>query len=144
MYGLRCPLARKISAFYFTRKVPTSISVSESVVKKELYIYCYGNSPHWTTKYRISSDPPLNACIDRLFGKMDVTCVSGGVRGCFIVCVVVVERELLLLPPHPGRGPAQSAERVWPKRGSEAKGRSFGGFENGEEPVARSERTKTS
>ena len=25
-------------------------------------IYCYGNGPYWTTKYRISSDPPLNAC----------------------------------------------------------------------------------
>jgi len=24
----------------------------------EFYIYCYGNGPYWTTKYRISSDPP--------------------------------------------------------------------------------------
>ena len=47
--------------------------------------YCYGNGPHWTTKYRISSYPPLNACIVRLFGKMDVICVSGDVRGCIIV-----------------------------------------------------------
>ena len=59
---------------------------------------------------------------------MDVTCVSGDVRGCIIVCAVVVERELPLLLPHPGRGPAQSAERLWPKIGSEAKGRSFVGF----------------
>ena len=43
----------------------------------------------------------------------------------FIVRTVVVCQGLPLLPPHPGRGPAQSAERVWPKRGSEAKGRSL-------------------
>ena len=47
--------------------------------------YCYGNGPYWTTKYRISSDPPLNACIARLFGKVDFIFVSGGVRGCFVV-----------------------------------------------------------
>ena len=73
---------------------------------------------------------------------MDVICVSGVVRGCFIVCAVVVERGLPLLLPHPGRGPAQSAERVWPKRGSETEGRSFVGFEKGEERVVRSERMK--
>ena len=43
----------------------------------------------------------------------------------FIVRTVVVCPGLPLLLPHPGRGPAQSAERVWPKRGSEAKGRSL-------------------
>ena len=32
------------------------------------------------TKYRISSDPPLNACLDRLFGIRDDMCVSGGVK----------------------------------------------------------------
>ena len=46
-------------------------------------IYCYGNGPSYAAKYRISSDPPLNACLARLFGKMGVTCVSGGKRGCF-------------------------------------------------------------
>ena len=65
--------------------------------------YFYGNGPYWTTKYRISSDPPLNACIARLFGKVDVICVSGGVRGCFVGCAVVVEQGLPLLPPLYGR-----------------------------------------
>ena len=40
-------------------------------------------------------------------------------------------------------GPAQSAERVWPKRGSEAKGRSFVGFaERGCSCVEASERKR--
>ena len=65
--------------------------------------YCYGNGPSYAAKYRISSDLPLNACIARLFGKMDVICASGGVRGCFIVCAVVVEQGLPLLPPLYGR-----------------------------------------
>ena len=73
-------------------------------IKTELsVIYCYGNGPYWTTKYRISSDPPLNACLARLHGKMDVTCVSGGERGCFIVRTVVVCQGLPLLPPLSGR-----------------------------------------
>ena len=49
----------------------------------------------------------------------------GRCKRLFVVCAVVVERGLPLLLPHPGRGPAQSAERVWPKRGSDAKGRSL-------------------
>ena len=106
--------------------------------------YCYGNGPYWTTKYRISSDPPLNACLARLCGKMDVTGVSGGVRGCFIVCAVVVERGLPLLLPHPGRGPAQSAEGVWPKIGSDAKGRSLSVFAERRRARVTGEQTKTS
>ena len=91
-----------------------------------IYIYCYGNGPYWTTKYRISSDPPLNACLARLFGKMDITCVSGGV-GCMFYCsysggVPRAPSSSSLLRTI---GPAQSAERVWPKRGSETKGRSL-------------------
>ena len=35
-------------------------------------------------KYRISSVPPLNSCIDRLFGIRDDMCVSGGVTDCFM------------------------------------------------------------
>ena len=44
-----------------------------------------GNGPSYAAKYSISSDPPLNACLARLFGKMDITCVSGGV-GCMFYC----------------------------------------------------------
>ena len=42
----------------------------------------------------------------------------------FIVRTLVVYRELLLLLTLSGRGPAQSAEREWPREGSEAEGRS--------------------
>ena len=74
---------------------------------------------------------------------MDVTCVSGGARGCFIVCAVMVERELpFLLPPHLGRGPAQLAERVWPRRGSETDGEEFVGFAERGVLVFRSERKR--
>ena len=50
------------------------------------------------TKYRISSVPPLNSCIDRLFGKVYDTCVSGGVKDCFYVRTVVVKREIAIIP----------------------------------------------
>ena len=49
-------------------------------------------------KYRISSDPPLYSCIDRLFGKVYDKCVSGGVKDCFYVHTVV-KQGLDLLPP---------------------------------------------
>ena len=99
-------------------------------------IYCYGNGPSEATKYRISSDPPLNACLARLFGKMDVTCVSGGVRGCLLfVRWWWIESPLFFLL-HPGRGPAQSAEREEVKlRGGVCrlrKGGGAGGFETSE------------
>ena len=44
--------------------------------------------------------------------------------------------------PLSGRGPAQSAEREWPKRGSKTKGRSFVGFVKGRSEWLASERTK--
>ena len=88
------------------------------------YIYCYGNGPYWTTKYRISSDPPLNACIVRLFGKMDVICVSEGVRGCIIVVRWWWNENSLFFFPGPDEAPP-SRLRVWPKRGSDAKGKSL-------------------
>ena len=62
---------------------------------------------------------------------MDRVCVSGGVGCMFIVRTVVVCRGLLLLPTLSGRGPAQSAEREWPKRGSKSKGRSFSASKRG-------------
>ena len=70
-----------------------------------IYTYCYGNGPYWTTKYRISSDPPLNACIARLFGKMDVICVSGGVRGCIIVVRWWWNESSLFFLPIPDEAP---------------------------------------
>ena len=69
-----------------------------------------------TPKYRISSDPPLNSCIDRLFGKVYDKCVSGGVKDCFYVHTVV-KREITLLPLHPGRSPAQSERGCGLERG---------------------------
>ena len=51
-----------------------------------------------------------------------------------ICCAVVVCRGLLLLlliPSLSGRGPAQSAEREWPKRGNKTRGKSFVGFVKG-------------
>ena len=50
--------------------------------------HCYGNGPYGNTKYRISSDPPLNSCIDRSFGIRDDMCVSGGVKDCVFVFVL--------------------------------------------------------
>ena len=69
------------------------------------YLYCYGNGPYWTTKYRISSDPPLNACLARLCGGMDVACVSGGV-GCMFLLFVqwwCAKGSLFFLPSTDGR-----------------------------------------
>ena len=68
----------------------------------DLYIYIYiyivtEMALNGTTKYRISSVPPLNSCIDRLFGKVYDKCVSGGVTDCFYVHMVV-KREIILLP----------------------------------------------
>ena len=52
------------------------------------------------------------------------------------------ESSLFFLP-HPGRGPAQSAERVWPKRGSKTEGEEFVGFaERGVLVCRRSERER--
>ena len=51
------------------------------------------------------------------------------------------ERSLLFLP-HPGIGPAQSAERVWLKRGSDVKGEEFVGFAERGGLGSRSERTR--
>ena len=56
------------------------------------------------TKYRISSDPPLNACFDMSFGIRDDMCVSGGVRDCFYV-PTVVKREIALIPSSFRNGP---------------------------------------
>ena len=58
---------------------------------------------------RISSVPPLNSCIDRLFGVRDNMCVSGGVRDCFYVHTVV-KREIALIPSSSRIGPTQSAK----------------------------------
>ena len=50
-------------------------------------------------------------------------------------------RSSLFFLSHPGRGPAQSAERVWPKRGSETEGRSLSASKRGRrEWLAASER----
>ena len=51
--------------------------------------------------------------------------MSGGVRGCFYCLSGGGGMSSLLFLPHPGISPAQSAERVWLKRGSDAKGQSF-------------------
>ena len=61
-------------------------------------IYCYGNGPYGNAKYRISSVPPLNSCIDRLCGIRDDVCVSGGVTDCFCVHAMVVKREIAIIP----------------------------------------------
>jgi len=76
-----------------------------------------------TTKYRISSDPPLNSCIDRLFGIRDDMCVSGGVKD--FLCSYGGETR-----DDSSSSPVRTREE-WPGergvawRGSDAKGRSF-------------------
>jgi len=62
---------------------------------------------------------------------MDVTCVSGGVRGCLLFVRWCWIGSSLFFLPHPGRGPAESAGRVWPKRGSETEGRSLSALKRG-------------
>ena len=62
---------------------------------------------------------------------MDVTCVSGGVRGCLLFVRWCWIGSSLFFLPHPGRGPAESAERVWPKRGSETEGRRLSALKRG-------------
>ena len=76
-----------------------------------------------TTKYRISSDPPLNSCIDRLFGKVYDKCVSGGIKDCFYVHTVVKQGLDLLLPIPDEAPPSRLRGVAW--RGSDAKGRGF-------------------
>ena len=66
-----------------------------------------------TTKNSISSDPPFNSCIDRLFGKVDDKCVSGGVKDCFYVHTVV-KREMILLLLLYERERGVAEREVWP------------------------------
>ena len=66
----------------------------------------------------------------------------GRCKRLYYCCAVVEEREVPLLLPHPGRGPAQSAERVWPKRGSDVKEEEFVGFAERGGLVSRSGQTR--
>ena len=111
-----------------------------------IHTYCYGNGPNGTTKYRISSVPPLNSCIDRLFGKVYDKCVSGGVRDCFYVHTVV-KREIALIPssfrnrPLPvGREGSGLEREVWPGQEVTRGGGAFWSMSRRDRRV--SERTK--
>ena len=55
--------------------------IFQKCIGPDMFSWIRNYDPYWTTEYRISSVPPLNACIDRLFGKKDVICVSGDVKG---------------------------------------------------------------
>ena len=107
-----------------------------------MYMYVYivmEMALNGTTKYRISSYPPLNACLARLCGKRDAMCVSGGENDCFYVHTVVKQGLDLLLPIPDEAPPSRLRGVAW--RGGDVKERSFLSAV-AERGVCRSERTK--